>query len=414
MKRLVVAFHPRRNVPVADPDSTPPLPANPNNVYSSSSSDGSAVQTPDPDDDPDPSHPAIAPRTTSRWSNWIKQKPSLPSSLKQKQQHQHQQHQQQLLPDSDSDSDHYDEDPQPQPQPQPHLQVQPQSHSRRPLPPPSSFPRPTRRPSPSPSRPTRIPTSPALRAQMSLRAVTLSSLTPPPSPPPLLHLPAAPIFPRSVNPARALSHTQDTRTSLLKGRVLRRLEGRVLTPREDAEIAPFGARPKTGAGNPGLIPNGPGNAALHARRRGGTVLGNASTLSVSSIAGRITGAIPTGGIDDSAPLNTLSPSRASQGAARFINRPPFEVRCRLYTWDVEAGDSGRAVAGRLVERPIVAASGRAVAELEFSEWVEGLAGYIYTDLESPSHSGGMYASESYLGAYGGECGFIIIFACHIS
>ena len=259
--------------------------------YSSSSSDGSAIHTPDPDDDQDACPPP--PPRPSRWSSWLKVKstPPKPSPV--------------WLPpvtatvnpdsDDDDDSDNYGDDGVVQPAP------------------------------PAPPAPRVLQPATALRAQMNLRAITLAALIPPISPPPLLHLPSAPLFPRSTNPTRSLKPLQSTRTSMLRSTLLRRLEAHTLSHHELDSIAPLGHRPKH------QVPT--------SRRRT---------------------------IDDEALSDVKKVSLFSRGAQQWIHRPCFEERCLLWSWD-----SSRQV---LVSRSIPG-SHRAVASLEFSEHMEALAGY---------------------------------------
>jgi hypothetical protein len=102
------------------------------------------------------------------------------------------------------------------------------------------------RPSHSPARSSRVlqPATLVHRGQMNIRAIALSSLIPPLSPPPLLHLPAGPLFPRSSNPARSLQPLQTTPTVLHKTVLLRHLESQTLTHSENESIAAFRHHPK--------------------------------------------------------------------------------------------------------------------------------------------------------------------------
>ncbi|KAF8591518.1 hypothetical protein K439DRAFT_902937 [Ramaria rubella] len=348
MKRLVVAFHPRRQDPSESPLAVPPVLAAPvaaadvkkrpgffskprvpaelhvapngtaGTVYSSSSSEGSAAQTPDPDDDhePDPSAPA---RTTSRWSSWMRSKASpkpprlaavweptrVPVEASSSSPP--------STPESDDDSDHYDDEP--------------------PLPPPPVV-RPSR-PSPSPpGRSSRVlqPAS-ALRSHMNMRAITLSSIIPPLSPPPLLHLPSGPLFPRSSNPARTLQPLVSTRTIMHKTVLLRRLESQTLSRSENESIAAFGHRPKP------VVPK--------TRRRG---------------------------LEEEAMSDVKKVRFYSRGLQSWMDRPCYEERCVLWAWDANAK--------QVVRRQIVG-SDKAVASLEFTEGLEALAGY---GVDSPSLS----------------------------
>ncbi|KAF8492894.1 hypothetical protein JB92DRAFT_3127642 [Gautieria morchelliformis] len=347
MKRLVVALQPRR------PDTDAAKPSTPNVAVhiavnaaataasSSSSSDGSAVQTPDPDDVLD------LPRSATRWSRWLKPKSQKPSEPSPPSWRPVQRPSPLTAPDSDSDSDHYDDVPvlqMPLPPPPP------------PAPPALLRPSPSSSPARSPSTPTSPhPATPAARAQSHLRALTHAALTPPPSPPPLLTVPHAPLFPRSTNPARVLSH--DARPGLravaARSAVLRRLQAEALTPQEVASIMPYAARETPS------IPrrSGPGPSAN---------ISGLPTLTVSPPPSRL--------------------RLSSPGARAFVNRPPFEERVRLYTCQ----------AGALVPRPIEGGQ-RAVAMLEFSEWIEALAGVAAVDGTDPDQTA--YPPQAYAHMY---------------
>lgn len=335
MKRLVVAFNGRRqesdSQPLAadvkrrsgffsrPPSSTPAELHVPSAVYSSSSSDGSVVQTPEPEDELGSATPT---RATARWASWMRSKSNAKAKLHHVpaiRERASTEPRQRRVPvvhpipttlDSDDESDHYDDD----------------------LPPPPPSPRPSRPPH-SPARTGRVlPPVTLLRSQMNIRAISLSSLIPPLSPPPLLHLPSSPLFPRSSNPARSLPSLQTTRTVLHKTALLRRLESQTLTPSENESIAAFGHRPKH------VVPK---------TRRGG--------------------------IDDEALSDVKKLRYYSSGLRVWLDRPCFEERCVLWTWDAERKE----VVTRRIE-----GSERAVASLEFSEGVEALAGYTFEPLPS--------------------------------
>lgn len=91
-----------------------------------------------------------------------------------------------------------------------------------------------------PSRPS-VPLSPP---QATLRAITRNSLAPPLSPPPLVQLPSALVFPRSANPAASLPPHHSFRATLLRRRLLRRLGKNDLSRSEQASIAPFANSPR--------------------------------------------------------------------------------------------------------------------------------------------------------------------------
>ncbi|KAI0638162.1 hypothetical protein C8Q77DRAFT_1070480 [Trametes polyzona] len=81
-----------------------------------------------------------------------------------------------------------------------------------------------------------------LAAPAYLLALTSNHLRPPFAPPPLLHVPGCPIFPRSCNPRRALPCTHSLESSMHRTRLQRRLQRGDLTPSESRSIASFAGR----------------------------------------------------------------------------------------------------------------------------------------------------------------------------
>ncbi|OCH94134.1 hypothetical protein OBBRIDRAFT_789656 [Obba rivulosa] len=84
---------------------------------------------------------------------------------------------------------------------------------------------------------------PPLAPVAYVRALTLNGLAEPFAPPPLLHVPGRPLFPRSCNtrPALANSPPESLRIRMFKQRLLRRLEGGLM-PAEERMLAPLGGR----------------------------------------------------------------------------------------------------------------------------------------------------------------------------
>ncbi|KZS97968.1 hypothetical protein SISNIDRAFT_202379 [Sistotremastrum niveocremeum HHB9708] len=162
-----------------------------------------------------------------------------------------------------------------------------------------------------------------------LHALTLASLIPTPSPPPLLHFPSAPLFPRSSNPPHSLSSEPSLLSILHKKHILRRLESRNLTPLEEASIASFADRPR-------VSPRPPPPKIPEA-------------------------------MSDVKRLDSYS-----RGLHRWIYRPCFEERVSVWTMSVDGYD---------IVKDRVTGSGTAVLDLEFSPGLEALAGYGSSDLE---------------------------------
>ncbi|KAI0349411.1 hypothetical protein OH77DRAFT_1231406 [Trametes cingulata] len=84
--------------------------------------------------------------------------------------------------------------------------------------------------------------APPLDAPAYLLALTSNSLRPPFAPPPLLHVPAAPLYPRSCNARRALPHRDTLESTMHRTRLQRRLQRGDLTPSERRSIASFAGR----------------------------------------------------------------------------------------------------------------------------------------------------------------------------
>ncbi|RPD67190.1 hypothetical protein L226DRAFT_130343 [Lentinus tigrinus ALCF2SS1-7] len=94
-------------------------------------------------------------------------------------------------------------------------------------------------PDPPPKAPERaVP----LTAPEYLLALTSNNLRLPYAPPPLLHVPGRPMFPRSCNPRRNLHCSDCLETTMHRKKLQRRLQRRDLSPAEARSIAPFAGR----------------------------------------------------------------------------------------------------------------------------------------------------------------------------
>ncbi|KAI0005024.1 hypothetical protein BJV74DRAFT_319281 [Russula compacta] len=98
--------------------------------------------------------------------------------------------------------------------------------------------------SPSPSAPTTRPDSVdrPLTPISFLKAFTANNIPPPFSPPPLLHYPDAPIFPRSSNRSRPLPFRETMESTMHKKRLLHQLQQGRLTPADQRILAAIGSR----------------------------------------------------------------------------------------------------------------------------------------------------------------------------
>ncbi|KAI0375613.1 hypothetical protein BV20DRAFT_5422 [Pilatotrama ljubarskyi] len=95
--------------------------------------------------------------------------------------------------------------------------------------------------------------APPLDAPAYLLTLTSNSLRPPFAPPPLLHVPACPLYPRSSNPRRALSYRDSLESTLHRTRLQRRLQRGDLTPSERRSIASFAGRRAAPRDRPSLL-----------------------------------------------------------------------------------------------------------------------------------------------------------------
>ncbi|KAI0081747.1 hypothetical protein K474DRAFT_1656114 [Panus rudis PR-1116 ss-1] len=166
-----------------------------------------------------------------------------------------------------------------------------------------------------------------------LRTITSNAISPPFSPPPLLHLPNCPVFPRSCNPSRSLLRDETLGSAMFKKRLLRRLERGPLSRSEELAIAPLANRRQPPSQNR-----------------------------------------PSLSLDDNAVKDVTRIAMYSHGLRRWLSRPCFEERMLLYV----SSDAGEIIARN------VPGTSLGVAELEFSLHLEILAGiYDYPDPLSP-------------------------------
>jgi len=167
----------------------------------------------------------------------------------------------------------------------------------------------------------------------NLRAMIASSLLPPFSPPPVLHVSGQPIFPRSCNPRRSLYVQETMESRMHKTRVLQRLDRQQITQTQELSIISFAMRP-TPTKRPSLQ------------------------------------------LDDEALSPTFLVRTYSQGLQKWALRPCFEDRVAV--WALEEG-TGNVLCTR------VTGTGFGVAALEISEALDVLAGAISeeSDLEAP-------------------------------
>ncbi|KAH9951609.1 hypothetical protein B0H21DRAFT_887998 [Amylocystis lapponica] len=174
------------------------------------------------------------------------------------------------------------------------------------------------------------------------RALTANSIHAAFSPPPLLHVPNAPLFPRSCNPSRLLP-LQDTLLShMFKTHLLRRLE-HGLTPSEERSLAALSRRPPP----PPLTPMAPSLT-----------------------------------LDDTAVADAKRVSKHGEGLRRWAERPCFEDRMVLYVpAETSAGGAERSAATGIVSVH-VSGTGFGVAALEISETLELLSGLYDPDAEA--------------------------------
>lgn len=165
-----------------------------------------------------------------------------------------------------------------------------------------------------------------------LRTLTVNATQPPFSPPPLLHIPGCPVFPRSCNSSHALQRDETLHSSMLKRRLLHRLEQGKLSRSDEHFLRSFANRRR---------PPPEKRSSL--------------------------------GLDDTALKERDRLTMYSQGLKHWIERPCFEERLVLYMPSSETGE--------IVMRGIVGTN-LGVAELEFSEGIEALAG-LYEPFDPP-------------------------------
>jgi hypothetical protein len=189
-------------------------------------------------------------------------------------------------------------------------------------------------PNPPPERLTTPPSFP--RAFQNIQLVVNNSLISPPSYPPFIQCTETSfIFPRSCNPVRNLPPEQTMLSTMLKTRLLRRLEdsSRIISRAEQQDISPLGSRQ--------ISPVARGSFSLS--------------------------------LDDPVPSNTTSISYSSPGLHRWRSRPCFEDR---YTVFIPTDER--------IFRQRVTGTAVAVAALEYSEALDAMSGYV--DDMSPSLS----------------------------
>ncbi|TFK55943.1 hypothetical protein OE88DRAFT_1804728 [Heliocybe sulcata] len=176
-----------------------------------------------------------------------------------------------------------------------------------------------------------------------LLSLISSNLTPPFFPPPCLHPPSGPLFPRSCNLARTLPFEDSTASYMHKTVLLRRLRSNKLSRPEALSIAPFATKI---VGQP-----------------------KSKMRSVSPEA--------------EAAVEAKRVERFSEGLRRWACRPCFEDRMVL--WEPAEAASGRSDISW--KRVTGNGKGYGVASLEFSEGLEALAGLLEEELpEGPASS----------------------------
>ncbi|KAI0650787.1 hypothetical protein C8Q79DRAFT_405922 [Trametes meyenii] len=173
-----------------------------------------------------------------------------------------------------------------------------------------------------------------LPAPAYLLQLTSSSLRPPFAPPPLLHVPGCPLYPRSCNPRRALPYADSLQSTLHRTRLQRRLEHGDLSPSENRSIASLAGR----------------RSAPKAR------------LSLQ--------------LDDNAVDDYRHIKPFSAGLRKWADRPCFEDRVRvLLAEDAPVGTGEEPAWTR-----VVPATDFGVAALEYSVGLELLAGLYEEDV----------------------------------
>jgi hypothetical protein len=167
----------------------------------------------------------------------------------------------------------------------------------------------------------------------NLKALFRNSLLPPLSPPPLVDVPSAHQFPRSSNKSKKLPFVHSMESQLHIRILLRRLERGRLSRMEVASIAPFSAREK---------PSGPVRPVKRSD-------------------------------DDLMAFSSMRVGPLSRGLRRWVRRPCFEERVLVWTADETGNVACKKVLG--------VGRGLAVAEIEFSERIEEVAGMGMDDGE---------------------------------
>ncbi|KAL4242098.1 hypothetical protein ABKN59_000488 [Abortiporus biennis] len=158
-----------------------------------------------------------------------------------------------------------------------------------------------------------------------LRALTVHGIAPPFSPPPLLHVPHRPLYPRSVNPSRNLHRDNSLRCNMLRKHLLKSIDQRGPSRLDQSLLAAFHSRQHLPKARPSLL------------------------------------------MDDDAIKKMHRIVEHSEGLARWVSRPYFEDRMLLYLQDTTTG---------LVNAMRIPGSRFGVAALEFSEGLEELAGPV--------------------------------------
>ena len=179
-----------------------------------------------------------------------------------------------------------------------------------------------------------VPRSNQMSPLAYFKVLTVNGISPPFSPPPLLHIPGSPVYPRSSNSVSIVSPEQSLRTLMFKKRLLRQITGGPLSPSFTASLTPFGRRSR----NP-----------------------PASRLPLK--------------LDDSWPKDTKYLDASSHGLQWWIDRSCFEERNVLYMPDAWTGD---------IQVLRITGSDLGVAALEFSEGLEAMAGLDYLSDSTPS------------------------------
>ncbi|THH32942.1 hypothetical protein EUX98_g1295 [Antrodiella citrinella] len=162
-----------------------------------------------------------------------------------------------------------------------------------------------------------------------LKALSVNGIAPQFSPPPFLHIPCCPIYPRSSNPSRILSTEESLRSLMFKKRLLRRIAVGSFSPSDTSFIAGFGTRLRA--------PKAP---------------------------------LPSLNLDDNAVKDAKHLDKYSQGLRWWVDRSCFEERMVLYVPQQSTGE---------IQVLRITGSDLGVAALEFSEGLEAMAGLDWTN-----------------------------------